>query len=74
MQIKKGAHLVILKKNIFILQNIENLVNYNEIETVAYQCPMAGGNAVFRARAIYSLMNENAEYDDQFICLQQGIV
>ena len=35
---------------------------------------MVGGNAVFRARALYSLIDDEAEFDDQLLCLQQGII
>ena len=41
---------------------------------IANQCPMVGGNAVFRARALYSLIDDDQQYDDELLCLQQGIV
>lgn len=41
---------------------------------VANQCPLTGGNAVFRARAIYSLIDDDEEYDDAALCLQQGLI
>jgi hypothetical protein len=41
---------------------------------IANQCPMVGGNAVFRARALYSLIDDEAEFDDPLLCLQQGII
>ena len=41
---------------------------------VANQCPLTGGNAVFRARSLYSLIDEEQEYDDALLCLQQGLV
>ena len=44
------------------------------MEDIAAQCPLAGGNAVFKARAILSLINSDLSYDDVNICLQQGIV
>ncbi len=41
---------------------------------IANQCPMVGGNAVFRARALYSLIDAAQDYDDIQLCLQQGII
>jgi hypothetical protein len=41
---------------------------------VANQCPLTGGNAVFRARAIYGLIDDDQEYDDAALCLQQGLI
>jgi hypothetical protein len=41
---------------------------------VADQCPLTGGNAVFRARALYSLIDDAQEYDDAMLCLQQGLI
>ena len=35
---------------------------------------MAGGQAVFRARALYSVLNDSIVYNDAETCLQQGIV
>ncbi len=46
----------------------------DQLEFIAGQCPLAGGNAVFRARAILSLISDNYVYDDVNICLQAGIV
>ncbi|MBK6643058.1 MAG: hypothetical protein IPG39_18405 [Bacteroidetes bacterium] len=46
----------------------------NQLEGIAAQCPLAGGNAVFKARAILSLINDELVYDDINICLQAGIL
>jgi len=46
----------------------------DQLEIIAAQCPLAGGNAVFRARAILSLISDNYVYDDINICLQAGIL
>ncbi|MFN8144876.1 MAG: M43 family zinc metalloprotease [Bacteroidia bacterium] len=40
---------------------------------IANQCPLAGGNAVWKARALYSSIDEEAEYDDLNTCLANGI-
>lgn len=45
-----------------------------QLEFIAGQCPLAGGNAVFKARAILSLISDNYVYDDVNICLQAGII
>jgi len=54
--------------------------NYNfdatelsRITSIASQCPISGGNAVFRARSLYSLVNDSISYDDVELCNQQGI-
>ncbi len=46
----------------------------NQLEVIADQCPLAGGNAVFKARAILSLINDELVYNDINICLQAGII
>jgi hypothetical protein len=39
---------------------------------IALQCPIAGGPAVYKARALYFYINPFMEYDDEFTCMQQG--
>lgn len=39
----------------------------------AQQCPMRGGNAVFRARALYSLVNDSLSYEDDRLCDGPGL-
>lgn len=41
---------------------------------VANQCPLSGGNSVFIARSMYSLFENNFNYDDQSTCLTEGMV
>jgi hypothetical protein len=41
---------------------------------IADQCPMVGGNAVFRARSLYALIDDAQQYTDELLCLQHGIV
>ncbi|RYE16482.1 MAG: T9SS type A sorting domain-containing protein, partial [Sphingobacteriales bacterium] len=45
-----------------------------QLYLIATQCPMSGGNAVFRARALYSVLSDTVEYNDRVVCLQQGVV
>jgi hypothetical protein len=46
---------------------------YNNLLSVAAQCPYKGGNAVYRARTLVRLFNDSIEYDDATACLQYGI-
>jgi hypothetical protein len=41
--------------------------------SIAIQCPMQGGNAVFLARSLYALVDGNKQYDDFKICNLVGI-
>jgi hypothetical protein len=41
---------------------------------IAIQCPMAGGQAVYRARAMYALIADEQDYDNASACLPFGIV
>lgn len=50
------------------------VVQASELFTIANQCPMLGGNAVYTARALYRLIDEMVEYDDQLLCLPHGII
>jgi hypothetical protein len=47
--------------------------NYNKLLAVANQCPAAGGQSVYRARAMLALINDSLEYNDAIVCLQAGI-
>jgi hypothetical protein len=47
--------------------------NYNSLILVAQQCPAAGGQSVYRARAMLALINDSLEYNDAIVCLQSGI-
>lgn len=53
------------------------LFTFNEnqktlISWVAYQCPHYGGNAVYKARAMYKLINDTVTFDDDAICYSFG--
>lgn len=41
---------------------------------IASQCPMVGGNAVFKARSLYWLIDDSHDFDDQLLCLPHGII
>ncbi|MFZ1695167.1 MAG: hypothetical protein WAT74_18370 [Flavobacteriales bacterium] len=44
------------------------------LHEIANQCPLSGSNSVFKARALYQLIDANAVYDDATLCLQDGYV
>lgn len=54
--------------NIEVLQN-----NYSGIYSIASQCPYSGGGAVERARSLISFINDSVVYNDDFVCLQNGV-
>jgi hypothetical protein len=47
--------------------------NYSSILEIAQQCPYQGGRAVYRARYFIHLLNTDISYDDDEVCLSQGI-
>jgi hypothetical protein len=47
--------------------------NYATLLALASQCPAAGGQSVYRARAMLALINDSIEYNDAIVCLQSGI-
>lgn len=46
----------------------------DDLFAIANQCPMLGGNAVFKARSLYWLIDDSYDFDDQALCLQHGIM
>ncbi|MBL7962776.1 MAG: right-handed parallel beta-helix repeat-containing protein [Flavobacteriales bacterium] len=46
----------------------------DDLFTIANQCPMLGGNAVFKARSLYWLIDDTQDFDDALLCLPHGIV
>ncbi len=56
-------------------KNPKELINYSQsLYDIAIQCPLAGGPAVYRARALYQYIDPEMEYDDENSCLQAGYV
>ncbi|MBL0054532.1 MAG: T9SS type A sorting domain-containing protein [Bacteroidetes bacterium] len=43
------------------------------VQTIAQQCPLAGGPTVYTARIFLSMINDSIEYFDAAVCLQMGI-
>ena len=46
----------------------------NTLFYIANQCPMVGGNSVYRARSLYRLIDDEQQFDDPMLCLQHGII
>ncbi|MBL7962935.1 MAG: T9SS type A sorting domain-containing protein [Flavobacteriales bacterium] len=42
--------------------------------SIADQCPLVGGNPVYQARALYALIDEDADFDDALLCIAEGFV
>lgn len=58
---------------LYLQHGIDSLnTYYQQILSVAAQCPQAGGKAVYTARSFVSLLNDSITYDDENNCLQQG--
>ncbi len=59
-----------------VAQDIEEFTTQQaeDLFAVANQCPLTGGNAVFRARSLYTLIDDEQEYDDSALCLQEGLI
>jgi hypothetical protein len=47
--------------------------NYNELLSIANQCPFVGGAAVERARSFVAMLNDSVVYNDDYVCLQSGV-
>ena len=52
-----------------VLKNFQDAL-YN----IATQCPLTGGAAVFKARALYKEIDPTIFYDDAATCIQYGVV
>jgi len=64
-----GIYLQTIGSGIYSLDEYQTGI----VASVARQCPYAGGKSVYRARTLYRLVNANAEYTDDSICLVVGI-
>ena len=45
----------------------------NTLYNIAIQCPLSGGNSVFKARAMLAILNSGLNYNDFDICNSVGI-
>ncbi len=62
-------YLSTIAKGLFVFSPMQ----IQQLHDIAKQCPMAGGNAVFRGRAMYALIDRTLFYDDFDLCAQAGI-
>lgn len=44
----------------------------SELFAIASQCPLVGGNPVYQARSLYTLIDEDAHFDDALLCVAAG--
>lgn len=52
----------------------EDIADYaGQLWDIASQCPYSGGPAVYKARGLYNLVDDEVTYNDQLICLSYGI-
>lgn len=50
------------------------VVQADELFYIANQCPMVGGNSVYKARSLYRLIDDEQQFDDPELCLLHGII
>ena len=51
-----------------------SITQADDLFAIANQCPMLGGNAVFKARSLYWMIDDSYHFDDQLLCLPHGII
>jgi hypothetical protein len=59
-------------RNFAVQPDSLNRVDVLALESIIHLCPQAGGNAVYRARAIYQMINDTVEYNDSAVCSKKG--
>jgi hypothetical protein len=58
----------------YLTTDLDSAINdYTTIFAIANQCPYAGGLAVYQARAIIHSLNDTVEFDDDALCLLDGV-
>ncbi len=68
---KKNINEILIEFKGYGLSTLSN--NLSELLSIAHQCPYAGGQAVYQARAMIEMLDESIEYFDDNVCLQSGI-
>lgn len=43
------------------------------LQGIIFQCPFSGGASVYKARTLYSMVNDSIDYDDYDLCVFQGV-
>lgn len=67
-QINEAYLQMIYKDNLELLPNFSS-----QILSIASQCPLSGGPAVYKARTLAALIDPELRYDDQLACSQAGV-
>lgn len=49
--------------------DILNATEKQWLRSLAYTCPFVGGNAVYKARTLWSMYESDAKYDDRWLCI-----
>lgn len=63
-----AIYLKTIARDNFILDNDD----IEKLEEIIFQCPFSGGPSVYTARVLYSMYNDNVDYDDDDLCVLQG--
>lgn len=57
------------------IETADSLYNYqSQLLTIASQCPISGGPAVYRARTLLQLISPDLFFDDDNNCIQSGLI
>lgn len=68
-QVVNTIYLVTFARGIEVLTSLQ----YSTLFAIAQQCPYAGGRAVYRARALLSMINRNIAFNDDSTCTPLGL-
>lgn len=63
-RVVNNIYLQTVGKDIYTL----NSTQVSSLESIIYQCPLAGGSAVFKARSLYTLHSMQLWYNDDSLC------
>jgi len=69
-QIVNDIYLSTIAKGIYNF----TIAQSGSLLSIGQQCPMLGGNAVYKARGMYAMINDTIRYDDVNTCLQNGVI
>jgi hypothetical protein len=68
-KVVNGVYLATMGKDVDAFSNEQAF----ELLEIAGQCPMLGGNAVFRARSLYRMIDDDQVFVDSLLCAPHGI-
>lgn len=63
-KVVNGIYLATVSRGIYSL----NPIQVASLENIIYQCPLAGGGAIFKARSLYTLHAMQLWYNDDSLC------